>query len=70
VTGSNVARVGEPRPPPWQVYLREADVLPAIDRWLLVIFAPHRLEQTIRDMQAAQDPGPVVVMPGIFTQLK
>ena len=41
---------------PGNVYLREADLLPAIDRWLLVIFAPHRLEQTIREMQAAQDP--------------
>jgi site-specific DNA recombinase len=48
---------------PGNVYLREADVLPAIDRWLLVIFAPHRLEQTIREMQAAQDPRPAVVMP-------
>ena len=39
---------------PGNVYLREADVLPAIDRWLTVIFAPHRLTQTIREMQAAQ----------------
>ena len=31
-------------------------MLPAIDRWLAVIFAPHRLEQTIREMHAAQDP--------------
>ena len=43
---------------PGNVYLREADLLPAIDRWLLVIFAPHQLEQTIREMQAAQDPSP------------
>ncbi len=43
---------------PGNVYLREADLLPAIDSWLLAIFAPHRLEQTIREMQAAQDPGP------------
>ena len=41
---------------PGNVYLREADVLPAIDRWLTVIFAPHRLTQTIREMQAAQAP--------------
>src|SRR5437868_15433414 len=34
---------------PGNVYLREADLLPAIDRWLAVIFAPHRLEPTIRD---------------------
>jgi site-specific DNA recombinase len=43
---------------PGNVYLREADLLPAIDRWLLVIFAPHRLEQTIREMHGSQDPGP------------
>jgi site-specific DNA recombinase len=43
---------------PGNVYLREVDLLPAIDSWLLVIFAPHRLEQTIREMQVAQDPGP------------
>ena len=41
---------------PGNVYLREADVLPAIDRWLAVIFAPHRLTQTVREMQAAQAP--------------
>jgi site-specific DNA recombinase len=41
---------------PANVYLREADVLPAIDSWLAVIFAPHRLEQTIREMAAAQEP--------------
>jgi site-specific DNA recombinase len=48
---------------PGNVYLREADVLPAIDRWLLGIFAPHRLEQTIREMQAAQDPCFAVLTP-------
>jgi site-specific DNA recombinase len=31
---------------PGNIYLREADLLPAIDAWLVVIFAPHRLEQT------------------------
>src|SRR6266536_55027 len=31
---------------PANVYLREDDVLPAIDRWLTVIFAPHLLTQT------------------------
>ena len=41
---------------PGNVYLREADILPAIDKWLSVIFAPHRLTQTIREMQAAQAP--------------
>ena len=40
-------------------------MLPAIDRWLLAIFAPRRLEQTIRQMQAAQDPSPAVLpLPG------
>jgi DNA invertase Pin-like site-specific DNA recombinase len=39
---------------PANVYLREADVLPAIDRWLTVIFAPRRLTRTIAEMQAAQ----------------
>jgi site-specific DNA recombinase len=48
---------------PGNVYLREADVLPAIDRWLLVIFAPHRLEQTIHEMQAAQDTRPAALTP-------
>ena len=48
---------------PGNVYLREADVLPAIDRWLLVIFAPHRLEQTIHEMQAAQETPPAVLTP-------
>jgi hypothetical protein len=41
---------------PGNVYLREADVLPAIDRWLTVIFAPRRLTQTIAEIQAAQAP--------------
>jgi site-specific DNA recombinase len=43
---------------PGNVYLRETDVLPAIDKWLSVIFTPHRLAQTIREMQAAQPPPP------------
>jgi len=40
---------------PANVYLREADLLPAVDRWLAAIFAPHRLGQTIREMQATQE---------------
>ena len=40
---------------PANVYLREADLLPAIDRWLAAIFAPHRLGQTIREMHAAHE---------------
>ena len=39
---------------PANVYLREADILPAIDTWLAVIFAPHRLTQTIAELEAAQ----------------
>jgi site-specific DNA recombinase len=50
---------------PGNVYLREADVLPAIDRWLLAIFAPHRLEQTINEMQAAQDLCPATRSPTV-----
>ena len=40
---------------PGNVYLREADILPAIDKWLAVIFAPHQLTRTIREL-AAQPP--------------
>jgi hypothetical protein len=32
---------------PGNVYIREADLLPAIDSWVLLIFAPHRLDQTL-----------------------
>ncbi|MGR6998363.1 recombinase family protein [Yinghuangia aomiensis] len=44
---------------PLQVYVREADVLPALDKWLARAFAPHRFEETISLMLAAQggDPG-------------
>ena len=41
---------------PGNVYLREADILPAIDKWLAVIFAPHQLTRTIRELAAAQPP--------------
>jgi hypothetical protein len=34
-------------PAPCNVYLRAADLLPAIDSWLLLIFAPHRLDQNL-----------------------
>ena len=43
---------------PGNVYLREADLLPAIDGWLLVILAPHRIEQTTRKMERAKEAGP------------
>jgi len=41
---------------PANVYLREADVLPAVDNWLSAIFAPHRIDQTIRELTQAQEP--------------
>ena len=37
---------------PGNVYLREADILPAIDRWLAVLFAPRQLTRTIRELAA------------------
>lgn len=48
---------------PVNIYLREVQILPVVDRWLTQLFAPHRLEQTIRDLAAAQgqpvSPSPV-----------
>ena len=41
---------------PANVYLREADVLPAVDDWLSAIFSPHRIDQTIRELARAQEP--------------
>jgi hypothetical protein len=41
---------------PGNVYLREAGILRAIDKWLAVIFAPHQFTRTIRGLAAAQDP--------------
>jgi len=38
---------------PVNVYVREDDVLPAVDSWLLKILAPGRLAATIRDLAAA-----------------
>jgi site-specific DNA recombinase len=43
---------------PVNVYLREDQLLPAIDRWLLALFAPHRLADTIRELAAAHHPTP------------
>ncbi|SCG12933.1 Recombinase zinc beta ribbon domain-containing protein [Streptomyces sp. MnatMP-M27] len=39
---------------PRNVYLSEKDLLPPLDNWLALAFAPHRLEETIALMQAAQ----------------
>lgn len=41
---------------PVNVYLREEQVLPAVDRWLARIFAPHRLASTIRELAACRPP--------------
>lgn len=43
---------------PLQVYVREADVLPALDKWLARAFAPHRFDETIALMLAAQGGAP------------
>jgi site-specific DNA recombinase len=39
---------------PRNVYLSERELLPPPDGWLALAFAPHRLEETIALMQAAQ----------------
>jgi site-specific DNA recombinase len=39
---------------PRNIFVRERDVLPALDTWLAREFAPHRLAQTITDLTAAQ----------------
>jgi site-specific DNA recombinase len=39
---------------PRNIFVRERDVLPALDTWLAREFAPHRLAQTITDLAAAQ----------------
>ncbi|WP_159044971.1 hypothetical protein [Streptomyces sp. NRRL F-5122] len=36
------------------MYLPEQDLLPPLDRWLALAFAPHRLEETISLMHTAQ----------------
>jgi site-specific DNA recombinase len=50
---------------PGNVYLREPDVVPAIDRWLSAIFAPHRLDQTICEIEAAQPSAAAPAQPDI-----
>jgi site-specific DNA recombinase len=41
---------------PVNVYVREEQLLPAVDGWLLKIFAPHRLAETIRELAATCHP--------------
>lgn len=45
---------------PANVYLGEKVVLPLLDDWLLKLFAPHRVEETVRGMLAAQPVAAVV----------
>jgi len=40
---------------PRNVYLRETDILPSLDRWLARALAPDRIEHTIATMTDAQD---------------
>jgi site-specific DNA recombinase len=37
------------------VFVRENEVLPALDAWLSKEFAPHRIEETIEALAAAED---------------
>jgi site-specific DNA recombinase len=48
---------------PVNVYVREEQLLPAVDRWLLKIFAPHRLERTVRELAAASCSQPAPLAP-------
>lgn len=41
---------------PRNVYLAEKDVLPPIDDWLATLFAPHRIDETIRTINESQPP--------------
>lgn len=39
---------------PLNVYVQERDVLPALDDWLATLFAPHRIDDTVRALAACQ----------------
>ncbi len=41
---------------PRTVYLRESDVTPALDEWLLSVFDPKNLDATVAALSAAQSP--------------
>ena len=41
---------------PVNVYVREEQILPALDSWLLKLFTPHRLASTIREMATSCSP--------------
>ncbi|MGH3612223.1 MAG: hypothetical protein ACRDRK_06375 [Pseudonocardia sp.] len=53
------------------VYLAERDVLPALGDWLMLMFAPHRLTETIEAMQDCQpadtDEGVATILLGSST---
>jgi site-specific DNA recombinase len=51
---------------PVNVYLREERLLPLVDDWLLKLFAPHRVRETIRQLAAAQ-PEPPRTPPRLMT---
>jgi site-specific DNA recombinase len=40
---------------PLNVYVRECDVLPALDSWLTTLFAPHNINDTVRQLTTHQD---------------
>jgi site-specific DNA recombinase len=42
-------------PHPRNVYLREADVLSPLDRWLSQVLAPSRIQHTVEQMTASQE---------------
>lgn len=39
---------------PRNIYLREQDLRSPLDDWLNTVFAPHRLNETIRELHGAQ----------------
>ena len=47
---------------PLNVYMKESDVLRALDDWLVKLFAPHRVDETIRELTAHQD-APAIPVP-------
>ena len=45
---------------PRNLYLREHDIMPHLDQWLLRAFSPHRLTDTVDRLHAAQQETPQV----------
>ena len=49
---------------PVNVYLRESQLVPPLDLWLSTVFAPHRIDETIRTLVEAQpEPTPAGEVP-------